>query len=119
MAGTKLVFYSKVKASGLLEVVVAMVVIVMVFGLAMMIYANVTRMSLPVPKFKAQAILQEKLIEAEQNKNIESLAIDTAGFHIEQQVSPYNGDTLLNKIGLTAYDVNHQEVAALQKIVGR
>ena len=52
MAGRKLI-RTKIMASTILEVIVAMVIIVVVFGIAMMIYTNVLRMSLSVKKIQA------------------------------------------------------------------
>ena len=64
MAGRKLI-RTKIMASTILEVIVAMVIIVVVFGIAMMIYTNVLRMSLSVKKIQAQAILKETLYNIE------------------------------------------------------
>ncbi len=119
MARSKLILSDKVGASSILEVVVAMVIIVVVFGLAMMIYTNVMRMSLSEQKIKAQGILQEKLIQAEHEKNPVNKSLDTAGLHIEQQVDVYVNDTLVNKISLTAYDGNQQKIAMLHKLIPR
>jgi hypothetical protein len=48
MAGNKL--NTKLSASNILEVIVSMVIIVIVFGIAMMIYSNVLRFSLSAKK---------------------------------------------------------------------
>lgn len=119
MARAKLMLMDKVKASSVLEVVVAMVIIVLVFGLAMMIYTNVTGMSLSGQKIKAQAILQEKLLYAEKERYPVNKSMDTAGFRIEQQVGVYGPDTLLNMISLAAYDGNQQKLAIMQKLISR
>ena len=114
MAGRKLIIQTKIRASTILEVVVSMVIIILVFGIAMMIYTNVVRLSLSVKKIKAQAVLQETLLQAEQVKNLatESLTIDD--LRIEQEVKPYGN---LTEIHLTAYDANQQKIAELQKII--
>jgi Tfp pilus assembly protein PilE len=117
MVGTKLIYQEKVKASTIIEVIVSMVIIVVVFGIAMMIYTNVTRLSLSAQKIKAQAILQEELISAEQTKAFSNRSIDTADLRIKQEVTPFNNDTLLNVIHLTAYDLNQNKITELQKLV--
>lgn len=101
----------------MLEVVVAMVIIIVVFGLALMIYTNVMRMFLSEQKIKPQAVLQEKLMQAEREKNPVNKSLDTAGLHIEQQVDVYANDTLLNRVSLIAYDGNRQKIAGLQKLI--
>jgi Tfp pilus assembly protein PilE len=117
MAGAKLMYNDKVKASTIIEVIVSMVIIVVVFGIAMMIYTNVTRMSLSAQKIKAQAILQEELISAEQTKGFSNKSTDTANLRIEQEVLPFNTDTLLSVIHLTAYDLNQGKITELQKLI--
>jgi len=117
MAGAELIYKDKVKASTIVEVIVSMVIIVVVFGIAMMIYTNVTRMSLSAQKIKAQAILQEELISAEQTKAFSNKSIDTADLRIEQEVAPFNNDTLLSVIHLTAYDLNQNKITELQKLI--
>lgn len=115
MAGSKL--NRRVKASTILEVIVSMIIIVIVFGIAMMIYTNVLRVSLSVKKLRAQALLQETMIKAEQatgNTN-QSLTIDD--FRIEQEVTQYNNQSNLTTIHLTAYDQNQQKVTELQKVI--
>jgi len=117
MAGAKLIYKDKVEASTIVEVIVSMVIIVVVFGIAMMIYANVTRMSLSAQKIKAQAILQQELISTEQTKAFSNKSIDTADLHIEQSVAPFNNDTSLSVIHLTAYDLNQNKITELQKLI--
>ena len=115
MAGNKL--NSQVNASTILEVIISMIIIVIVFGIAMMIYTNVLRLSLSTKKLRAQALLQETMLKAEQTtaNTAQSLTIDD--FRIEQEVSPYNKESNLTLIHLTAYDQNQQKIAELQKVI--
>jgi Tfp pilus assembly protein PilV len=117
MAGTKLSGNAKIKASSILEVIVAMVIIFVVFGMGMMIYANVTRSSLSAQKIQARAILLEELNKAEQSRAPSARSMDTAGFRVEQEVAPYPDDTLLSVIHLTAYDGNQNKISELQKVI--
>jgi len=107
----------KVKASTILEVVVSMVIIILVFGIAMMIYSNVLRLSLSVKKIKAQAILQEILLKEEQAKEHSTQSITVDDLRIEQEVKSYNEDSHLTEIHLTAYDTNNQKITELQKVM--
>jgi Tfp pilus assembly protein PilV len=101
----------KVRSSTILEVVVSMVIIVVVFGIAMMIFTNVQRSSLSVKKLRAQALLREAANTADATKTI------TADeFRIEQEVKPYRADSALTDVHLTAYDQNRQKVAELEKV---
>jgi Tfp pilus assembly protein PilE len=115
MAGSKL--NGQVKASTILEVIVSMVIIVIVFGIAMMIYTNVLRLSLSAKKIKAQALLQETMLKAEQNTENITQSITMDDFRIEQEVKSYTGGGNSVEIHLTAYDQNQQKIAELQKVI--
>jgi Tfp pilus assembly protein PilE len=117
MAGRKLNVKTKVNASTILEVVIAMVIIIMVFGIAMMIYTNVLRLSLSVKKIKAQAILQEIVLKSEQTKYLSTQSITIDDFRVDQEIKPYQDDTLLNEVHVTAYDLNQQKITELQKVI--
>ncbi len=117
MDRSKLIHNQKVQASTILEVLISMVIIITVFGIAMMIYTNVVRMSLSIKKIKAQAILEEILLNNEQSKNIVTYSMNVDDFRIEQEVKPFNNDTVLNTIKLTAYDANQQAITNLQKVI--
>jgi hypothetical protein len=119
MAGRKLILTNKVDASTILEVVIAMVIIILVFGIAMMIYANVLRLSLSAKKIKATAILQEVCLKAEQVKDFSHQSITVDDLRVEQEIKPFNNDTLLNEIHLTAYDANQQKITELQKVINK
>lgn len=116
MAGKKLI-KTKVAASTILEVVIAMVIIILVFGIAMMIYTNVLRMSLSAKKIQAQAILQETLFNAEKTNNYASQSTIIGDFRIEEEVKSFGGDTTLKEIHLTAFDGNQQQITELQKVI--
>lgn len=118
MARRKLI-KTKVMASTILEVIIAMVIIILVFGIAMMIYTNVLRMSLSVKKIQAQAVLQETLFNAEKTNNYASQSITVGDFRVEEEVKPFNGDTTLREIHLTAFDSNQQQITELQKVIRR
>jgi len=120
MAGSELKIGTKVPGSTIIEVVISMIIILVVFSIAMMIYSNVTRSSLSAQKVKASAILREKLNYAEHNATGADETMSVGDFQVEQQIDPYS-DTAshLLKVHLTAWDNNHQKVAELQKIIIR
>jgi Tfp pilus assembly protein PilV len=117
MAGTQLKYNSRVAGSSILEVIISMIIILLVFGIAMMIATNVTRSSLSVKKLSAQALLQELLLKAEQNKENDSQTFTLDNFSVEQEIKPYAGDPDLLVIRLTAYDSHHDTVARLEKVI--
>ena len=116
MAGRKLKINSKVQASTILEVLISTIIIMVVFGIGMMIIGNVTRFSLSGKKIKAEAILQERLLTAEQSKIKPDGTITIGDFQVEQETKLYS-DTGISWVHLTAWDANHQKVAELQKMI--
>ncbi|NOW98924.1 hypothetical protein [Mucilaginibacter sp. SG564] len=117
MVKIKIRFQGRLSASSLMEAVIAMVIMVLVFGIAMMIYTNVTRLSLSVRKIRAQAILQERLYQTVKNGNTDNQHIQVDEFEIEQKVSPFGPGSGLIQIELTAFGENHQQLVQLQQII--
>jgi len=115
MAGSKL--NSRVTASTILEVIVSMVIIVAVFGIAMMIYSNVLRLSLSAKKIRAQAILNQAMFKAEHSPGTITQTFTIDDFTVQQDVKPYNTSNALTDIHLTAYDQNQQKIAELEKVI--
>jgi len=108
---------TKVKASTVIEVVVSMVTIITVFGIGMMIYANVTRMSLSGQKIKAQAVLSQvmkNIHEADLGSSQQSLIGDLT---IEKSVKPYAENNKLLEVYLKAYDKNHTLIVELHQLI--
>lgn len=117
MAWHKINFRSKVKSSTVLEVVVSMVIIILVFGISMMIYSNVMRLSLSPQKIKAQAILEKALAQAEQEIAPVNKTVIIGDIGIEEEVKPYPENTNLSDIHLAAYDINKQKITELEKVI--
>jgi len=115
MAGIKLT--TKTAASTLLEVIISMIVIVVVFGIAMMIFTNVIRFTTSAKEIRAKAAMQDLLVKEEQSKAIAGQSINVGDFTIEESVAVYNNQNSLVLVQLTAFDQNRQEVATLQKVL--
>jgi len=117
MAVRKLNINAKIKASTVLEVIVSMVIIITVFGIAMMIYANVSGMSLSEQKINAQAILAQIIKNTppiELSGDQESII---GGFTVERSVRPYAENQKLLQVDLKAYDENHRLLAELHQLI--
>jgi len=117
MAGGKLNIQGKVRASTILEVVISMIVIIVVFGIGLMIFSNVTRSSLSLKKLKAEAALQDRMLSLEQDTVPTSETKGNEDFRIEQKTERYNDNNHLFRVQLTAYDNNNSKVAELQKVI--
>lgn len=100
-----------------MESVIAMVIIVLVFGIAMMIFTNVTRLSLSVRKVRAQAVLQDLLLQAAKDPGNSDRSIRVEDLRIEQKITPFGRGPGLSQIKLTAYDESGKQLAAVQQII--
>lgn len=117
MAGSKVNSRHQVPASTILEVIIAMVIMVVVFGIAMMIYTNILRFSLSAKKMRAEAVLQDILVQAEQSGIIPNEPIRAGSFSITADSKPVEDEPDLISLHLTAYDDNQEDVAEVQEIM--
>lgn len=117
MAGRELTSLSKIRASTILEVLISMVIIMIVFGIAMMIYANVIQSSISTKKIRADAILNDIMLKDENTLDNESRSITIDDLSIQQNVSVYHDDKNLTEIDLAAYDANKTKIAELHKVI--
>lgn len=107
----------RVKASTVLEVVIAMVIIVVVFGIGMMITGNVLRANLSIQHLRAKQILKDELIKAEEEKDPQNATLRIDDIEIERYIIDSTGFEGVRRIYLKAYDRNHQLIAEVQKII--
>jgi Tfp pilus assembly protein PilV len=117
MAESKL--KSRVKGSSILEVVIAMVVIVAVFGIALMIFSNVMRSSLSVKKIRAQAIAQQLLLRTEAQRTFTDTAFLSGDLRFERSARPYTENNGLTEIRVTALDSHKDTLITAAKIIIR
>jgi type II secretory pathway pseudopilin PulG len=117
MAGGKLTDKHSVRGSTILEVIISMIIIIVVFGISMMIFTNVNRLSLSAKKLRAQAILQQTLLQAEQAKDHTDQTVTVDDLTIKQEITPFENEPGLSVITLTAFDPNHEQVARLKKVI--
>lgn len=107
----------KVQASSLLEVLIAMVTILVVFGIAMMIFTNVTNMSLSARKLQAESMVRKTLLLTEQMNDPTNQTLNEDGLRIEVSVNDYPENNALNEVSITAYDENQQLMATAKKLI--
>ncbi|MBD1363817.1 hypothetical protein IDJ77_08335 [Mucilaginibacter sp. ZT4R22] len=119
MASKKLRLF--LAGSTLVEVLIAMIVIVVVFSMAMVIFSNVTRSAPSIIKVRAQKVLDKVLDETEQNKIFTpgNKSYELDGFTIEESVMPYDGNNSLYQITLTASANSRDSIMTIKKIVSK
>lgn len=117
MAGRKLTITGKARASTIIEVLISMIVIMVVFGMAMMIFANVTRSGVSEIKVRSSAVLQDVLLGDEKAAEISSRTLTVDSLRIEQQVKNYNTEGSLLEVDLAAYDQSGRKTAEAHQII--
>jgi lipopolysaccharide export LptBFGC system permease protein LptF len=117
MAGSKMRNSRLLSGATIMEVVVAMVIIVVVFGMAMMIFANITGQGIPDKKIHAQAILQDILLQAEQSRQFPEEPFNQDGFRIIPATREVENEPGLTELRLTAFDENQQEIGTAAEIM--
>lgn len=106
-----------IRGSSLVEVLVAMVVIMIVFSIAMGIFANVTRLSLSSKKYKAQAILEQVLIQVEKFPEDGHKRFAQDEFMIDQEITSYLDRSDLKQVSLSITDEHDQLLLQLRKVI--
>ncbi|WP_026898452.1 prepilin-type N-terminal cleavage/methylation domain-containing protein [Daejeonella oryzae] len=117
MAGIKIKSTYKVKGSTLIEVVISMVIIVVIFTIAMGIYANILRSSLSVKKYQAQETLNKLMNQSEKSPKTMNQTFNLNDFQISRKISPYRNHTNLLEIHLAAFNQNKEKLAEIRKVI--
>lgn len=107
----------KLAASSVLEVVIAMVIILVVFSTGMMIFSNVTRMSLSASQLEAESIAKKTLLLTEQTGQLTNQVFQEDQFKVVVTVKDSSADSGLTNICVDAYNEQLQKVATAQKLI--
>lgn len=117
MAGDKITKKGMLEAATITEVVIALVIIVVVFGMAMMIFANVTQQAISTKKIRATAVLRNILLKTNQSLQLPQEPFNQDGFRIIPIIKPVENEPGLSELYLTAYDENQQEITKIAEIM--
>lgn len=113
MAELKIV---KIKASTLLEVIIAMVIILVVFTLAIGVYNNVLRSSPSIKKEQVKALTDQVIEQSIKDEQWEDEDITIEGITIKKIVLPYETYKDLIVITATAFE-NGQQTGQSKRVV--
>ncbi|WP_158800288.1 hypothetical protein [Pedobacter sp. L105] len=99
---------STVKASTLLEVIIAMVIILVVFSLAIGIYNNVLGSSTAAKTIRVNAMTDHLIRQSINENNWNDLDTLQDSINLKKTVVPYEKDTSLLQITITAFQQDKQ-----------
>ncbi len=115
MAGLKIT--TKISASSLFETIIAMMVIMIVFGIAMTIYVNVMKNSTSLAELKASLKLDEIAKDTKANKSYFDEHFEDESTVIEKVVKKYNGQEGLLLLDIQAFDKTNKKLAERKEII--
>jgi|GEM_PF-4233568 len=106
MAGKKIKGLTQLEGSTLLEVILAMVIIMVVFSMAMGIIGNVQSNAISLQKMKLSALLQKERIRSEEMHDTLSETLHLQGFRIEKKWEMVPNHPHCWLLNLRGYDPN-------------
>ncbi|MFD0766149.1 hypothetical protein ACFQZI_14895 [Mucilaginibacter lutimaris] len=106
---------SRLKADSLLEVIVAAVLVVIIFGIAMMVQANVMRASRPVKKVRAAACLRAAASRIERQQD--TLQVDPGMTDLSVRCSMSPAGVGAARLKLIALGPRNDTLAMVDKII--
>ncbi|HET6243889.1 MAG: hypothetical protein H0V01_04385 [Bacteroidetes bacterium] len=107
----------KIKASTLIEVIVALIIVMITFGIAMVIFINVTHSDNQVQKLKASLILNESALKTSKENSYIDEKTEVDGLFINKTINPYENIPGLNLVLFEAFDVNGKIIAERRELI--
>lgn len=107
----------KLKGGTLVETLVAMVVIMLSFTIAVIIFSNVIRSSSFPRKVKAETLLKDLAARSKADNIFLDASFQYNGMQINKKVSPYAGSMGLSMLNLEAVDADGKRIAVFNELV--
>ncbi|KAI9443775.1 hypothetical protein F5148DRAFT_1293012 [Russula earlei] len=105
-----------IKASTMVEVIVALVIIMLIFMITTFFFVNATKGGFTVNQAKGEGILEEYMTATREEKLFTDEVAKREDFYIERTVKSYPGEDALWMISFTLYNKNHERMTQ-KKIV--
>jgi cytochrome c-type biogenesis protein CcmE len=104
-------------ASTMLEVIVAMVMILIIAGIALTIFSNVISQAPSYKKIKAAGIIEETFVKAPLNPTDESFQAED--WRVEKKVAYYGTEERLRLVQITVFDSDNKIISQMSRIIRR
>jgi len=92
----------RLRASSLVEVTVAVTILVLVFGLALMSFANLARTGPSITRLRAEQLTQQLAAETLRTHLWLNQATERGGFTLTQTITPFPSNPELIELEITA-----------------
>jgi|GEM_PF-1289203 hypothetical protein len=107
-----MILVKKITASSLLETMIAMVIIMLVFGISTMIFVNVTSGNFSLQKRKADLLIKQALIQTKEQKAYVDETLDYDLIKIDRHVTNYPDTKDILMVSFVAYHVSEDSTHA-------
>lgn len=114
---SKIYFSKKLKATTLIEVLVAMIIILLSFGTGMMIYNNILNSDNGYEKMKSRLILNEIAIETKKEKTFFDEIKEEETFTIHKSIEQYKDKKNLSLLHLKAFNKQGRLIAEKKELI--
>ncbi|PCJ87266.1 MAG: hypothetical protein COA57_04870 [Flavobacteriales bacterium] len=107
----------KIKATTLVETLIAMVIVMITFGLGLMIYVNVMNSGNQQLKLNAQLLMNQMAAETKTDNNFLDEEMETETLKIIKTVLPYEGSKRLNILMFEAFNKGGKKVTERKELI--
>ena len=105
------------KATTLVETLVALLLLSIAFSIGMMVYLNLVQSNTNYSKSKANTLLKFELQQAIQQRTFYDKEYKKSGFSIERKILKNNKFRGTHTLELTAFTPNKKKIITIKKIV--
>lgn len=107
----------KIPGATLIEALIAMVIVMLSFGIAITVYVNVISSGNQSQKLKCQFLLKKIAIETKQNHLFLDEKISSDEITVQKTVTPYSGNKNILQLNLKAYSPNEKLLSEYNELV--
>ncbi len=109
--------YSVLKASTMLEVIAAMVIIMVIFAVATSMFVKITASGFTLEKINANLLLNNKAIDTKLKQDFKEYEIKEGEITIKKHIKPYGSNASLVLLHLEAFDNANKKMADRKELV--
>lgn len=107
----------KIRATTLIEAIIAMLIIVIAYGIGLMIFMNVSKSASSGLKLKATLQLESVLSQTKKDAKYLDEEIETDNLKIEKTVTKYEGNKSLNVLHIRVLSKDNKLLAEHREII--
>ncbi|HAF29361.1 MAG TPA: hypothetical protein DCG75_09980 [Bacteroidales bacterium] len=114
---SKIRIFKKLKASTLIETIIAMLIVTIAFSLALMLMLSISKNSNNSLKTKAYFLANEVLVKTKSEKTYFDQDFDYGNILIKKTVAEYENNEELFQLNISAYDVRNYKLVEQNELI--